>query len=202
MGQAYWEVAEWLSNHVPNAKKKLTLAFQTNGTQNINPKNYRIIEKFHLVKLHVSLDGIGKQFEYQRWPAQWNQVSDNILNMRQNLPSNVMFLIEETISIFNLAYLDRLEAWIKQNFVTNREGDVVNHTRHLAKGTYNLNFCSQEYVDFVKRTVYAELIPDDWQENPKQIKAMIHEIVKFDRLRNESFHKVFPEIAQFYSRFW
>jgi hypothetical protein len=100
------------------------LCFQTNGTQPIHPKNFETIEKFHLVKLHISLDGVGNRFEYLRWPANWRQVTDNILDLRKTLPGNVMFVIEETVSIFNLLYINELESWVKQNFTTNREGDV------------------------------------------------------------------------------
>jgi hypothetical protein len=202
LGQEYWAVANWLADHVPDAKQNLTLCFQTNGTQDIAQKNYEIIEKFHLVKLHISLDGVEQQFDYLRWPAQWTQVTSNIMSLRQNLPSNVMFLIEETVSIFNLNYLGRLEKWVADNFSTNREGDIVNHTKHTAEGIYSLNNCSQEYVDQIKKTNYASLIPLDWKEQTQQIKSMLQEIKQFDQFRNQSFSEIFPEVAEFYARFW
>jgi sulfatase maturation enzyme AslB (radical SAM superfamily) len=202
LGQEYWEVAKWLGNNVPNAKQQLTLCFQTNGTQPILPKNFDIIEKFHLVKLHISVDGVGDRFEYQRWPAKWNQVTDNILNLRNTLPGNVMFVIEETIGIFNLLYLHELKTWINDNFTTNREGDMVNHTRHLAFGDFKLQNLTQEYVDIIKTSEHSKLIPTDWTENPVAIKNMLEEIKKFDKFRNESFEKTFPELARLYTRFW
>jgi sulfatase maturation enzyme AslB (radical SAM superfamily) len=201
LGQEYWDVAEWLVNNVANADKNLTLCFQTNGTQPILPRNYNIINKCHLVKLHISLDGIEQQFEYLRWPAKWNQVVDNILLLRQTLPSNVMFVVEETVSIFNLAYLNNLETWIKQNFVSNREGDVINHSRHLALGSFSIKNCSKEYVSAMQNTSYSNLISANWEESPDSIKQMINTIKQFDTLRNESFEKIFPEVAEFYSRF-
>jgi len=201
LGREYWDVAEWLGDNVPNAKQQLTLCFQTNGTQPIHFKDFNIIEKFHLVKLHISLDGVDRQFEYMRWPAKWNQVEDNILNLRKTLPGNVMFVIEETISIFNLLYSEQLELWIKNNFTTNREGDIVNHTRHLVVGAFRLQNLTQEYVDIIKTSKHSKLIPTDWTENPVAIKNMLEEIKKFDKFRNESFEKTFPELADLYIRF-
>ena len=201
LGNEYWAVADWIGDHVPNAKQQLTLCFQTNGTQSISPANYRIIEKFHLIKLHVSLDGVADQFEYLRWPAKWEQVTSNIQELKNTLPSNVMFVVEETVSIFNLAYTDRLDAWIRENFTTNREGDVTNHTRHLAAGWYSLENCSQEYVDAMQKTPHANLIPSNWCESDSRIKAMLQQIQKFDSYRNESFTKTFPEVAEYYARF-
>ena len=197
LGKEYWEVAQWLANNVPNAKKQLTLCFQTNGTQKIAEKYFELIEKFHLVKLHVSIDGVDKKFEYQRWPALWNQVTDNILNLRENLPSNVMFVIEETVSIFNLYHQQELAQWIQQNFATNREGDKINHTRHLAHGIFNLENVTEEY----KQAIGQQYHKKDWQENPEQIQKMIKEIAKFDQIRKQDFAKTFPEIANFYKRY-
>jgi sulfatase maturation enzyme AslB (radical SAM superfamily) len=201
LGNEYWKVANWLAHNVPNAKQQLTICFQTNGTQPLRPEHHDIIEKVDLVKMHISLDGTGDRFNYIRWPANWNQVTDNILSVRQSAPSNVMFVVEETISIFNLAYLSELDGWVKNNFVDNREGDIVDHTRHLAHGTFNLLKLSQEYVDAVAKTNYKNLIPNNWIENPGAIESMIGEIRRFDNFRNESFENTFPQVAEYYSRF-
>jgi len=201
LGQEYWEMADWLADNVPDAKQNFTLGFQTNGTQPILEKNYKIIEKFHLVKLHVSLDGVGARFEYLRWPAVWNQVVDNILYLKQTAPSNVMFVIEETITIFNLLYQHELENWVRNNFSTNREGDIVNHTKHHALGMFSLDQLSAEYIEAISSGKYSNLIPLNWQENPVQIKKMIEKIQIEDQRRNQSFATTFPEIAVYYSKF-
>ena len=202
LGQEYWHVADWLADRVLNAKNQLTLCFQTNGTQSIHTRNFNIIEKFHLVKLHISIDGVGDRFEYLRWPAQWNQVVDNILNLRQILPGNVMFNVEETISIFNLLYQQELNTWIDNNFTQNKEGDKTNHTKHMVTGVFDLKNMSSEYVECIKKTDYQNLIPPNWEENPVEIQTMLAKIKQFDILRNESFEKVFPELRNFYARFW
>lgn len=201
LGQSYWEVARWLADAVPDAKEQLTLCFQTNGTQPIHPRNYQTIEKFKLVKLHFSLDGFGKQFEYLRWPASWNQVVSNIMQIRDTAPSNVMFHVEETVSIFNLFYLDTLEAWTSTQFTTNREGDVTNHTKHVAHGKFSLANCTQEYVDAMQNSRYRSLIPAGWKETPSNIASMINEIHKIDSFRNQSFEQTFPEVAEFYRKY-
>jgi len=201
LGQEYWQVADWLVSNVPNAQNQLTLAFQTNGTQPIDEKYFSIIGRAHLVKLHISLDGVGKRFEYLRWPASWSQVVDNIMMLRTVAPSNVMFLIEETISIFNLYYISELEAWIQQNFTQNREGDVVNHTRHMANGIFDVANCSRAYMDYIAKTTSKNLLPETWKENPEAIKLMLGEIEKFDQLRDQKFSSTFTELADLYNKF-
>jgi sulfatase maturation enzyme AslB (radical SAM superfamily) len=209
LGTAYWQVAEYIINTVPNADKQLTIQFQTNGTQTIDKKYYDLIERCRLVKLHFSIDGIKEKFEYLRWPANWNQVTDNMFQLRDQLPVNVMFQIEETLSIFNLLYTNELEIWAQENFSVNRlgankqgtQGNVIHHGKHLATGTFSLLNLTIPYVDAVRKTKYANLISLNWQENPQQIRQMIREIEKFDNIRNQDWRKTFPEVAEFYSTY-
>ena len=202
LGQEYWEVARWITQNMPDAKQNLTLCFQTNGTRNINKKYYSIIERCKLVKLHVSIDGINEQFEYLRWPASWNQVIDNLLTLNQELPGNVMFLIEQTISIFNVLYLAQVERWKQESFSHNRANDPVDLTRHLAKGEFCLDNCSQELRDLMEARSLMGLIDHGWKEKPYAIKSMIESIKKFDLHRKQSFESVFPEAFDCFKRFW
>lgn len=201
MGNNYWKVTQALVDLCPSASQKITLSFQTNGTQKIPEKYYSLLEKFHLIKLNISLDGIADRFEYLRWPAKWNEVVDNILQMKADLPVNTMFVIEETISIFNLFYQSQLDKWAKENFSQNRLGDIVNHTRHLAIGKFSIENLTQEYVNALKGTELENFVYPNWEENPLAIKLMLNEIKKFDRIRHQDWTKTFPEVASFYSRF-
>lgn len=198
LGQGYWRVADAIADLVPHAKDKITLSFQTNGTQLVSERNYKTIERFHLVKLNISLDGIGERFEYLRWPAKWDQVSNNIMHLKETLPVNVMFLIEETISIFNLHYCSEVSDWVQSHFSTNRLGDIVNHTRHVASGIFGLNNLTEEYVS---ASELKELVPPRWKEQPNSIRKMITEIEKFDQLRGQNWKNTFPEVAEFYKRY-
>ena len=198
LGNGYWRVAETIAKLTD--PQKITLSFQTNGTQSIDKKHYDLIEKFHLMKLNISLDGTEKQFEYLRWPASWNQVTDNIVNLKEQLPVNTMFLIEETISIFNCYYHNRVNSWVEENFSTNRLGDIVNHTKHLAHGIFSIDNLTKEYIDALPDET-AKLIAPDWEENLENILAMLKEIEKFDYIRKQDWKSVFPEVYSFYKKF-
>jgi hypothetical protein len=202
LGNGYWQAAKAISELVPDAKNKVELGFQTNGTQAIDEKHYETIEKFKLVKFMISIDGINDRFDYLRWPASWNQVVDNIQNLREKLPSNVMFFIQETTSCLNLFYFDEVSNWVRQNFNINREGDPVDHSTQLAIHNYlDVNNITQEYVDAIKDRKIIQAIDPNWQEDPVKIKMFIQETEKFDLLRNQDWKKTFPEVANFYSRY-
>jgi len=202
LGNTYWDTAQLLADMVPDVKDNLLLGFQTNGTQPIDEKYYSLLEKFKLVKLMISIDGIGDQFEYLRWPANWNQVVDNILNLKDKLPSNVMFFVQEVTSNLNLLYFGEVEKWVNANINTTRFGDRVDYSTQLAIHEYlNVNCITQEYVDAIKNTNKFQFINANWVENPEKIKTFIRETEKFDKIRGQDWKKVFPEVANFYSRY-
>jgi hypothetical protein len=203
MGNNYWQTAELIAELVPDAHERILLGFQTNGTQPIEEKHYHIIEKFNLVKFMISIDGIHDRFEYLRWPASWNQVVDNIFIIREKVPSNVMFFIQECTSNLNLLYFNEVRDWIKKNFNANRFGDQIDHSTQLAQHSYlNVDTITQEYVDAIQGTEMADFLTTDWQENPEKIRRFIRETEKFDRLRGQNWTKTFPEVADFYSRYF
>ena len=202
LGNNYWQAAKTIAELVPDAKNKVELGFQTNGTQTIDERHYETIEKFKLVKILVSIDGINDRFEYLRWPANWNQVVDNILDLREKLPSNVMFFVQECTSCLNMFYFDEVSNWVKQNFNANREGDKTDHTTQLALHNYlDVNNITQEYVDAIKGTRLIEAISPNWQEDPDRIKLFIKKTQEFDLIRGQDWTKTFPEVASFYSRY-
>lgn len=197
LGNNYWRVADVISDLVPNAKENLTITFQSNGTQSINPVNFKIIEKFRLVKINFSLDGIEKQFEYLRWPAKWDDTIENIKSLILNLPSNVMFNIEETVSVFNLINISKHNHFYQSMFPTNREGDVINYNTHPAGGVFSLLALTNEYVDCLP----DYLRPTNFIENTLAIESAIKTIKQFDQYRGQRFEDFFPELTGFYSRY-
>ena len=202
LGNTYWQTTELLAKLVPNAKTNLELGFQTNGTQSIDPRWFEVIEKFKLVKLMISIDGVGDRFEYLRWPANWNQTVDNLMKLRETLPSNVMFFVQECTSCLNMYHFNEVGDWVKKNFATNREGDPVGHTTQLANHDYlHVKNITQEYADALSGTPISNVLGSSWKENPASIQRFIQQTEQFDQLRGQDWKKTFPEVAEFYQRY-
>jgi len=202
LGNTYWQVAKLIADLVPDSRNKITLGFQTNCTQPIDEKYHETIERFQIVKFMLSIDGIEDRFEYMRWPANWNQVVDNIMSFNEKLPVNVMYFVQEVTSCLNLLYYNEVPNWLKQNFSTNRLGDPVDYATQLVIGSrLDVNTITQEYVDAIEHTPMRQVLRPNWSENPGAIGLMIAEIEKFDKLRNQNWRKTFPEVADLYSRY-
>jgi MoaA/NifB/PqqE/SkfB family radical SAM enzyme len=104
--------------------KTLNISYNTNGTIMPNNKTIDLWSQAHLVKLYFSIDAVGSAFEYVRWPGVWSQTCKNMLDMKRDLPSNVMFGFNSTVGCYNLFEIQDVWHWFDQNISTNREGDV------------------------------------------------------------------------------
>jgi len=104
--------------------KNAQISYNTNGTIMPNKKTIALWSQSRLVKIYFSIDAVGPGFEYVRWPGVWSQTCKNMLDMKQDLPSNVMFGFNSTVGCYNLFEIEDVWNWFDQNISTNREGDV------------------------------------------------------------------------------
>ena len=155
-----------ISSH-PNLSK-LKLNYNTNATVKPRPELIDIWSRCELVVLDLSLDGIGDRFEYLRFPANWETVIKNLFWMRDNLPVNVMFEVNATISVLNQHYQDEVKTWIQDNFATNRVTDPVRYRSQPANGILSID------ADITRATVYLDSL---------------------DAKRNTDWRSVFPAFA-------
>lgn len=103
--------------------QKIQVSYNTNATISPSPQLIDLWQSAQLVKIIFSIDAIQDAFEYIRWPAQWNQVSTNMLQMRDTLPSNVMFGFNVTVGCYNIFEINQVSEWFDTHLSTNREGD-------------------------------------------------------------------------------
>lgn len=88
----------------------------TNGTVRPNPELWNLLQQVGHVSLYVSVDDIGKRFEYQRHGAAWNTVIENIQWFIEHAGENFELGIHPTYSILNVYYLDELVDYFVQEF--------------------------------------------------------------------------------------
>ena len=78
--------------------------YTTNASVYPKQKVLDIWSKFKLVYFEASIDGIGEQFNYIRWPLKWDKVQNNLLRLKEEAPSNVLFRINHTVNPLNVLY--------------------------------------------------------------------------------------------------
>jgi hypothetical protein len=133
----------------------------------------------------------------------WNQVVDNIFTIREKIPGNVLFYIQECTSNLIMLYFGEVKNWVAKHFNTNRFGDQTDYSTQLAVHSYlDVNVITTEYFDSIKNTEMSQFLRPGWQESPEKIRKFIAETEKFDKLRGQNWKETFPEVANFYSRYF
>ena len=103
--------------------KNTFISYNTNGTIMPSKKIVDFWSKAKLVKLFFSIDAVESAFEYIRWPAIWQQTSENILDMKKSMPGNVMFGFNVAVGCYNILEVNKVWHWFNDNLKTNREED-------------------------------------------------------------------------------
>jgi len=103
--------------------KNIFIKYNTNGTQYPKELVEDIFPHFNRVFIAFSIDDVAERFEYQRYPAKWEQVKDNIQRFTELTNVNLGTEICVTINIFNILSLDELLGWVN---TTNLDGIYFN----------------------------------------------------------------------------
>jgi MoaA/NifB/PqqE/SkfB family radical SAM enzyme len=130
-------------------KSRVSINYNTNAT--VLPNQYLIDlwSKFRLVQLDFSIDDIGERFEYQRYPAKWSEVVDNLQWFIDNAPPNCMFAVNISVGILNYSNIDNLLRWLKENFHTNRFTDPIEYRQQLVHGIFDLDQSKEKAIEFL-----------------------------------------------------
>ena len=156
-------------------------------------------KQFKLVFVEASIDGVEQQFEYIRWPLPWSKIKNNLLELKDIAPVNVLFRINHTLNPFNIYYYDRLEHWIDTEFSTNRLGDPTEINIHPCWGDWALDRTPLNLREEIYKK-YQDHIVTRLLKNSKQ---QHHDtILKFtdiwDPIRKNSWQTTFPEIVRYF----
>jgi pyruvate-formate lyase-activating enzyme len=139
---------EPFSNRI--AFDQITLRFSTNGTIRFEPKMLEFLSRFKLVLARFSIDDVGVAFEYQRWPAKWDQVENNWRHFLKNMPHQTIPALNRTVSLLNIARLSEMDAWAEQYSQT-ISGDAIELVDHFADGSYSLDHLTEPLKTMVLR---------------------------------------------------
>ena len=124
------EVEELLIKLAERNKLDITIRILTNVTT-IKTSVLNALEKFNNVTIMASIDGVGEEIEYQRYPASWKTISKNFDRLynsekisRINLTPCISFLNYRTIPEFFEWAEQYPKSHIAFNLVENQESYI------------------------------------------------------------------------------
>jgi len=130
-------------------KSRVSVNYNTNAT--VLPDQYLLDlwSEFRLILLDFSIDDIEERFEYQRYPAKWSEVVNNLQWFIDNAPHNCMFAVNISVGILNHSNIDNLLRWLKENFHTNRFTDPIEYRQQLVHGIFDLDQSKEKAIEFL-----------------------------------------------------
>jgi sulfatase maturation enzyme AslB (radical SAM superfamily) len=177
----------------------VSIWYTTNGSIQLNDTILKTWEKFKLVFVEISIDGIEQQFDYLRWPLTWNKITRNMFSMRDQVPNNVLFRVNHTLNPFNIYYYDRLDNWFKENFNSNKCGDPLEINIHPAWGDWALARTPAALRGKVYEKYGDSAISNLLKGLPQHPHDSILKFIdKWEPIRKNNWESVFPEIVDFF----
>lgn len=179
---------------------KISLHYNSNGTQLPMKALKEIWPHFKYVDVHFSIDGIGKQFEYQRHPAKWNDALTTMSVFKQYVKPNFDIKICHTVNIFNVFYLPEFLDWAK-SFGMNVYLNNLHEPKYYNVSTipYTAKVKIQKKLEDYNGQNLNSVINFMMNSNTQsQFMTFESHIKRMDIVRSESFAATFPELALLY----
>jgi sulfatase maturation enzyme AslB (radical SAM superfamily) len=189
----YWDIIDLL------IERDLAKDIEMHTSTNMTTLNYRgksvrdYFPKFKKVHLQVSLDGYGHQYEWVRYPASYNVVIKNLVQVMGI--DNVDLQVSITISALTIEALPKLYDHMKELGLEFRFDNVLYHPQHLQvsslpmviKDRLRPVLANGEYDDLVKLL--------DEPENLQHWVTLINYLDALDGNRGTDWRKTFPLIG-------
>ena len=98
--------------------KNTIVSYNTNGTLYPSDEIINLWQQAKKVTVSFSIDGTGPAYNYIRYPADWNQVTTNMMRMKHEMPNNVVFGFTVAVGALNVFNLPELWKWYSDNIYT------------------------------------------------------------------------------------
>lgn len=179
--------------------RNMTLEYLTNITQLPNEKLLEKWKEFDNVLLCLSIDGIEDYFEYNRWPAKWNETLEKFEYYKELAKdSNISLRLNYAVTVLNVLHLPDFIRWATDYGFSSITLPVV---------MYPLELNIRNLLSQTKDVVYNKLIETQNIDLINIAKYMISEdlshrfadtkkkVFTVDATRNQSFEELFPDDA-------
>jgi hypothetical protein len=155
-------------------------------------------QHFKRVTVNCSVDDYGARNFYIRWPSNWVDTVNSIKKL--DTIHTVDWHVTQTVSIFNVFNLDKLDDWLRYSFDKNTAHNFVlypdyfslqavpDHLKAQLKSKYEYKF-----DDYKRNELFAKL---DMPWNPELTARANEFITSLDKSRGLNYQEYVPELGK------
>lgn len=177
-----------------------SIAFHTNGTKNITKKQIELWSRLPKVTMYMSINDTEDRFEYNRWPAKWDQMQkflDQAEYIREHTSVNLQLIGVSDISIVNIFTNHNIDRILKER--------NIYHRIHNTRGFLSLERLHSDIVansivpmiDGLNDAYYANKLRAilAHTDRTKDIGwRWVSHLYRMDDMRDLNWKKTFPEL--------
>lgn len=181
--------------------KQIAIHYTTNTTVWPDQSWWNLWVHFQEIDMQLSIDGVGSRFEYMRYPASWNAVTNNVQKylLEEKQRSNFRISVSHTASAYNIYYLSEFLDWCTAQGLPRPWIGRLHDPIHMrpsvwpdAAKQYIINKLQQGNDD---AQTWAGLIANT--DDSKHFDLFRQRLAWHDQYRGLDFKKTFPEMARF-----
>jgi hypothetical protein len=178
----------------------VTLRYATNGSIFPDEELWNLYSKFHKVTFNISIDGIGDQFHYMRWPLEWKKVSKNLLRFKNECSDNTRLFINYCVVPLNSFYVLEMEEWLDANAKISHNNKPIELSYIRGEGTLNISNTPMALREKVWSTLGENhTVSNILREVPvNDHRHMVNYLDHWDKVRKLEWRSIFPEVGKFY----
>jgi len=183
---------------------RVELWYPTNGSRRVDSEVLELWARCRQVILQFSIDDTGAAFNYQRFPGDWNSVTENMHWFRDNLPANVLIRVERTVGLLNAHRLLYLDRWVREEFPHNAYDQPVELVDHMCRGVFDMSNISGRHLAALRGDpggyeLLKRLHPmDGIQRTDLRNAEVLAFVERQDALRGVSITDYFPDFKHLY----
>jgi MoaA/NifB/PqqE/SkfB family radical SAM enzyme len=202
----------WLKHMVETGQSRsVDLTIFTNA-QHITPRIIDQIATFRTVRLILSIDAYGEQYEYVRYPGKWANLETNVgklLELQSRMGAKIVIMVNFTLSIYTCFSIRPMLDWCRKTGVAvilsfalgpdyvslyNLPGPVKE------KVTAELEKIAVDYADMNTISSQADRIIELLKKmsSPFSAQRFMRFTNEMDKARGTDFHKTFPDMSRAY----
>jgi len=190
---------EYLQKFKKHQAKEISLHYTTNGTTFPKPKFIDLWSRFKKIDIQLSIDDINERFEYNRWPARWKNVYENIKKFKKLCKNKKYKLsISFSISAFTILYAEDFFKWCVKEGLPAPWMGLVSKPLYYSPSVFPKPVLKKiknkleksKIKEIVKLKKYVEY------EHSQYFDQFLKIVQQLDLSRKQKFQKTFPELAE------
>jgi MoaA/NifB/PqqE/SkfB family radical SAM enzyme len=191
-----------LQKYVESGRSKdISLHYTTNGQIFPNTEWWNLWQNFKEIDMQLSIDGVGKRYEYIRFPGKQHVIEQNVelFIEKEKTNNNLRLSVSHTVSSYNIYYLTEFFDWCEQVGLPRPWCGVVNTPKYMRPQVYP-QAIKNKIIEHLKGSRYEDvqtwahyLINNDSSEYFSEFLRLTD---AHDLYRNLNFANTFPEVKE------